>query len=257
MGPAARPGRGAAAVRAGQLARRPPPGRRARGRGHPGPGQRGRQPDVHRRVRPRRGRARRQLGRRLGDRGPGRVPARRRPGQARQRAQRRARRPLARALPPRGAIGCPAASARASTAWSPTGSWSSPMTVATGRSAEISARHPLAPLTVEEAGTAARLALAASGPGTRLVYCALAEPPKSAVLGWDGTPLPRQAACVLYSRPDRMTWLVTVSLDAGQVVARVPVPGAQPPIMAEEFYANGELVKADPAVRAALARRGI
>ncbi len=131
------------------------------------------------------------------------------------------------------------------------------MTVATGRSAEISARHPLAPLTVEEAGTAARLALAASGPGTRLVYCALAEPPKSAVLGWDGTPLPRQAACVLYSRPDRMTWLVTVSLDAGQVVARVPVPGAQPPIMAEEFYANGELVKADPAVRAALARRGI
>jgi hypothetical protein len=37
------------------------------------------------------------------------------------------------------------------------------MTVTTARSAEISARHPLAPLTVEEAGAAARLALAATG----------------------------------------------------------------------------------------------
>jgi primary-amine oxidase len=133
----------------------------------------------------------------------------------------------------------------------------SPMTVAPTRSAEISARHPLAPLTVEEAGTAARLALAAAGPGSRLVSCALAEPAKAAVLGWDGTPLPRQAMCVVYTRPDRMTWMVTVSLDTGQVAAAVPVPGAQPSIMMEEFFANGELIKADPAFRKAMARRGI
>ena len=62
------------------------------------------------------------------------------------------------------------------------------MTVSTVRSQEktASARHPLAPLTVAEAGTAARLALDASGPGSRLVYCALAEPAKEAVRGWDG-----------------------------------------------------------------------
>ena len=57
-------------------------------------------------------------------------------------------------------------------------------------------RHPLAPLTVAEAGAACRLALAAGfGPGTRLVYCALDEPPKEAVLGWDG-----RAGCCLRHR---------------------------------------------------------
>jgi hypothetical protein len=55
------------------------------------------------------------------------------------------------------------------------------MTVTTSRSAEVSARHPLAPLTVEEAGAAARLALAATGDGARLAYVALAEPDKSVI----------------------------------------------------------------------------
>ena len=79
------------------------------------------------------------------------------------------------------------------------------MTVSTVRSQEKtgSARHPLAPLTVAEAGTAARVALDASGPGSRLVYCALAEPAKAAVRGWDdgGRPVPREALCVVYERP--------------------------------------------------------
>ena len=42
------------------------------------------------------------------------------------------------------------------------------MTVATPRSAGISARHPLAPLTVAETGTAGKLALAATGDGAPL-----------------------------------------------------------------------------------------
>ena len=79
------------------------------------------------------------------------------------------------------------------------------MTVSTVRSQEktASARHPLAPLTVAEAGTAARAALDASGPGSRLVYCALAEPAKEAVRGWDdgGRPVPREVLCVVYERP--------------------------------------------------------
>jgi primary-amine oxidase len=120
------------------------------------------------------------------------------------------------------------------------------------------ARHPLAPLTAGEAGAAARLALASGvGPGTRVVYCALEEPPKEAVLGWDGCPVPRQVRCVLYERPARTTWLVTVSLDDRAVVSRTAAAGVQPPIMAEEWVAGAEQVKADPGFRAALARRGI
>jgi primary-amine oxidase len=119
-------------------------------------------------------------------------------------------------------------------------------------------RHPLAPLTVSEAAAACRIALASGvGPGTRVVYCAIEEPPKEAVLGWDGRAVPREVLCVLYERPARTTWLVTVSLDDQAVASRVSAPGAQPPIMLEEWVANGEQIKADPGFRAAMARRGI
>jgi primary-amine oxidase len=130
------------------------------------------------------------------------------------------------------------------------------MTVAADRRAEISARHPLAPLTVAEAGTAARLALRTVGTGSRLVCCALAEPPKAAVLQHTA-PLPRSALCVVYHKPERATWLVTVRLDTGEVESSTKVPGVQPPVMTEEFVANADQIKADPAFRNALARRGI
>ncbi len=124
--------------------------------------------------------------------------------------------------------------------------------------AETALRHPLAPLTVPEAADACRLALGAGfGSGTRLVYCALDEPPKETVLGWDGGAVPRQVLCVLYEKPAGMTWLVTVSLDDEAVVSRVPVPGAQPPIMMDEWVANSEQIKADPGFQAAMAKRGI
>jgi primary-amine oxidase len=119
-------------------------------------------------------------------------------------------------------------------------------------------RHPLAPLTVTETAAACRLALAAGfGPGTRVVYCVLEEPPKAEVLGWDGRTVARQALCVLYERPARMTWLVTVSLDEQEVASRVPVPGAQPPILAEEWLSNSRQIRADAGFRAAMAKRGI
>jgi Cu2+-containing amine oxidase len=75
------------------------------------------------------------------------------------------------------------------------------MAQATTGSPRTSVRHPLAPLTPDEAGLASRLALDAAGPGARLVYCALAEPAKKAVMEWDGRPLRREARCVLYERP--------------------------------------------------------
>jgi primary-amine oxidase len=122
----------------------------------------------------------------------------------------------------------------------------------------MSARHPLAPLTVDETVIACRIALASgAAPGTRLVYCALDEPSKELVLGWDGQVIVRRVLCVLYEKPTRMTWLVMVSLDENTVVSRVPVPGAQPPVMIEEWLANAEQIKAAPGFRAAMARRGI
>jgi primary-amine oxidase len=131
------------------------------------------------------------------------------------------------------------------------------MAQATAGSPRTSVRHPLAPLTPGEAGLASRLALAAAGPGTRLVYCALAEPAKKAVMEWDGRPLPREARCILYERPARQTWVVTVCLDDAAVIRKVLVPDVQPPLMAEEWMANTGQIKADPGFRAALARRGI
>src|ERR1700760_1143342 len=94
-------------------------------------------------------------------------------------------------------------------------------------------RPPLAPLTVEESGTAARVALAAVGEGAMLTYCELAEPAKEQVLSWQaqdgrGQPVPRQARCVIYKPvvPDGAahTTVVTVSLDDRAVTATVPVP---------------------------------
>jgi primary-amine oxidase len=131
------------------------------------------------------------------------------------------------------------------------------MTQTAQRHAGPVVRHPLAPLTVNEAAAAGRLALASGlGPGTRVVYCALVEPAKDVVLGWDGQAVSRDVCFVLYERPAHTTWLVTVR-DAEAVTSRVAVPGAQPPIMIEEWVANAEQIKADPRFRAALARRGI
>ncbi len=133
-------------------------------------------------------------------------------------------------------------------------------------------RHPLAPLTVAESATAARIALATAGEGAMLTYCELVEPAKEHVLSWDahdtqdtqdgaGQVVPRLARCVLYQPtvPDGAahTTVVTVSLDDRAVTAAVPVPGVQPPITFAEYLANGEQIKADPGFQAAMARRGV
>jgi primary-amine oxidase len=78
------------------------------------------------------------------------------------------------------------------------------------------------------------------------------------VLGRDGTAaVPRTALAVTDDKPRGAIWVVTVSLDRREVTGRTPVPGAQPPIMVDEWMANGEAIKAHPRFLAALARRGI
>jgi primary-amine oxidase len=120
-------------------------------------------------------------------------------------------------------------------------------------------RHPLAPLTAEEIEQACRI-VTTSGlvdPGVRFVSCAIVEPPKQLLAGWDGASLDRRVLCVVYDRPRRTTVLATVSLEDGAVVRVVEDAGAQPQILIEEWFANVEQIKSDPGFQAAMARRGI
>lgn len=121
------------------------------------------------------------------------------------------------------------------------------------------ARHPLAPLTAAEMAEGCRIVKTSGAvdPAVRIVYCTLAEPPKEAVLGWDGSALDRRVMCAVYDRVRRLTQLVTASLTTGTVVEVVDRPGAQPSIMIEEWLADGDAVRSDPGWQAAMRKRGI
>jgi primary-amine oxidase len=120
-------------------------------------------------------------------------------------------------------------------------------------------RHPLAPLTAAEVEATCRIVTGSGAvdPGVRVVYCALAEPPKDTVLAWDGAPLPRLVTCVTYDRSRRLTQWATVSLDEATLVDVTDVEGAQPPILMEEWIANAEAIRADPRWQEAVRRRGV
>jgi primary-amine oxidase len=120
-------------------------------------------------------------------------------------------------------------------------------------------RHPLAPLTADEISAACHI-LKESGlvdPDVRIAYVALAEPPKAAVVVWDGSPFPRHVDCITYDRARRLTQWCTVSLDAAVVVGVTDRPGEHVPILMEEWDANGAAIKADPRWQAAVQRRGV
>jgi hypothetical protein len=51
---------------------------------------------------------------------------------------------------------------------------------------------------------------------------------------------------VLYERPAGQTWVISVSLDEAAAIRKALVPDVQPPLMAEEWMANSEQIKADP-----------
>lgn len=121
-------------------------------------------------------------------------------------------------------------------------------------------RHPLEPLSAAEISAASKIVLASTRctATTRFVFVELAEPPKSVVTGWrPGTNWDRRAAIVLRDSGARATYEVLVSLSAGEVLSWRTVEGAQAPMMAEEFAACEELVRADPRWQAAMRRRGV
>ena len=124
----------------------------------------------------------------------------------------------------------------------------------------IKTLHPLDPLTAGEITAAVHLLRADRGLGDRhrFVTVALNEPPKEVVGAFEtGDSIDRQAFIVVLDPDGGSTYEAMVSITAGEVRSWRAVPGVQPAITLEEYVACQETVKADPAFRAALERRGI
>ena len=120
--------------------------------------------------------------------------------------------------------------------------------------------HPLDPLTPGEIVRAVEILNRDQEIGTRVRYetVVLNEPPKDDVLAYDGTKaLPREAFICILDNDSRRTYEAVVSLSEDRVKSWEHIPGVQPKIMLDEFYECEQAVKADPAFREALARRGI
>jgi primary-amine oxidase len=121
-------------------------------------------------------------------------------------------------------------------------------------------RHPLDPLDADEIRTAAQ-AVRAAHPQLdhpRFALLTLDEPEKELVRAFDpDRPPPRRAFVEVLERGSGSTYEGVVDLEERRLVAWRHVPGVQPAILPEEFPRIAEIVRADPAVRALLAERGV
>jgi primary-amine oxidase len=139
-------------------------------------------------------------------------------------------------------------------------------TAANPGAAEVGAPHPLDPLTAAEIEAATAAIKAARGlAGTaRFVYVTLFEPAKAEVIAFEAGTGPRPARlvkAVIRDRAERATCEAVVTLDPHAGTAAVTswrrVPGVQPSIMLEEFFAAEELVRSDPRWQQAMLARGV
>jgi primary-amine oxidase len=120
--------------------------------------------------------------------------------------------------------------------------------------------HPLAPLSAEEVGTAAQAALHIAGDGARIIGVALEDPDKAQYLAWRAEPAtapspPRRARATV-AVGDGITEL-TIDLAMTTLDGRRDLPGAQPPVVGDEYERAAAAVLADERVRRALADRGV
>jgi primary-amine oxidase len=120
------------------------------------------------------------------------------------------------------------------------------------------AKHPLDGLTAPEYWTALQV-LTASGNAdtdTRFPLVQLKEPPKDEVLAWKpGQPMRREAFVIV--KKATQTFEAVVDVNGKKLVSWTEIKGVQPPFPEEENDEFKDDVKDDPAVKAALAKRGI
>jgi primary-amine oxidase len=101
------------------------------------------------------------------------------------------------------------------------------------------------------------------GPDTRFGFVQLEEPPKANVLAWrPGAPLQRRAAATVFNCKTGATHQAVVDIATKSVVAWVEhptktFPFGQPPVIIEEFFKVGDIVKGDAGWRKAMKRRGL
>ena len=114
--------------------------------------------------------------------------------------------------------------------------------------------HPLDPLTGDEIRQAAAIVRRdrAVGQTWRFASIELKEPAKGA-----SPPSGREALVVCWNRADGQAYRAAVSLTADSVLTWQHLPGQQPNMTADEWHECDEMLRAHPAVRQALARRGV
>src|SRR6202522_2674630 len=120
--------------------------------------------------------------------------------------------------------------------------------------------HPLDPLTAEEIRQAAAILrrdreVGVVGSSWRFASIELKEPGKAALAA--GEAVGRDAIVVCWDRSDGQAYRAVVSLAGDAVTSWEHLPGQQPNMTVDEWHECDELLRADPALAAALARRGI
>jgi primary-amine oxidase len=119
--------------------------------------------------------------------------------------------------------------------------------------------RPLSPLTPDECAQATQILKDERSLTSdfRFVFIDIKEPDKPALAGWPEHGIDRRVAIVGFERSTLTVIEAVVSLDEETVVSFEPVPGAQPPLMREEWEQVDPILKADPRWQAAMHRRGI
>ncbi len=120
------------------------------------------------------------------------------------------------------------------------------------------AAHPLEPLSPPEIERAVALILGATACTSmpRFACVQLHEPEKSLVYGFEsGQSWNRQAFAILMM--ENQTYEVVVSLSSGEIEAWELIPGAEPPLLLDEFFECEATVKAYPPFIEACAARGV
>ncbi len=121
-------------------------------------------------------------------------------------------------------------------------------------------RLPLDPLTPAEIRSVAAIVRAAPAFGPEILFetIELKEPGKPALHAWKpGQPIPREARANVFHRDRPGVWRLTVALGDRAVISRQHLPGARPMVQLEQFLAVETIVRSDPRVIAACAKRGI
>jgi primary-amine oxidase len=120
--------------------------------------------------------------------------------------------------------------------------------------------HPLDPLTADEIRQAAAMLRRDRrvGGSWRFASIELKEPAKEALPALAaGQQAGREAIVVCWDRTDGQAYRAVVSLTTDQVTHWEHLPGQQPNMTVDEWHECDEMLRAHPALVAALARRGI